>query len=67
MKRTFKDKVLDIICNQGFVEEGKFHDTGDVKYLHRMEMCETLREAIEALEDAEDCGNESKNKKGCNR
>ena len=64
MKRTFKDKALDIICNQGFVEEGKFHDTGDVKYLHRMEMCETLGEAIEALED---CGNESKNKKGCNR
>lgn len=50
MKRTFKEKVLDIIYNQGFVEEGKFHDTGDVKYLHRMEMCETLGEAIEAIE-----------------
>jgi len=54
MKRTFKDKVIDIIYNQSFVEEGKFHDTGDVKHLHRMEMCETLGEAIEALDNTED-------------
>lgn len=57
IKRTFRDKVLDIIYNQGFVEEGKFHDTGDVRYLHRMEMCEEIGEAIEALKEDEDGGN----------
>ena len=46
MKRTFKEKVIDLIANQGFVEEGKFHDTGDIKYIHRMEMCEEIGEAI---------------------
>lgn len=54
MKRTFKAKVLDIIYNRAFVEEGKFHDTGDIMYIHRMEMCDELGEAIEALIETED-------------
>ena len=54
MKRTFKAKVLDIIYNQAFIEEGKFHDTGNVMYIHRMEMCDELGEAIEALIETED-------------
>ena len=54
VKRTFKDKVLDIIYNQGFAEEGRFHDTGNVMYLHRMEMCDELGKAIEALIEPEE-------------
>lgn len=55
MKRTFKEKVLDIIYNQAFWEEGQFHETGQICHIHRMDMCEELGKAIEALkEDAED-------------
>lgn len=53
MKRTFEDKVLSIIYNQAFVEEGEFHGTGDMKHIHRMNMCEELGEAIEALIETE--------------
>lgn len=52
MANEYKNRCTKLI--EGFVEEGKFHDTGDVKYLHRMEMCETLGEAIEALDNTED-------------
>lgn len=58
MKRTFKEKVIDLIANQAFVEEGKFHDTGYIKYIHRMDMCDELGEAIEALIETEE-NNES--------
>lgn len=58
MKRTFKEKVLDIIYGTSFVEEGKFHDTGDAKHIYRMEMCEELGEAIEALKENEVKDNE---------
>lgn len=61
MKRTFKEKVMDIIYNQAFVEEGKFHDTGDIKYIHRMDMCEEIGEAIEAIQEDEDGRNFRKN------
>lgn len=56
MRRTFKEKVLDIIYNQAFVEEGKFHDTGDIRHIHGMDMCDKLGRAIEALEETEGKG-----------
>ena len=54
IKRTFKDKALDIIRTQMFYEEGKFHNTGDIRHIHRMEMCDELGEAIEALIEPEE-------------
>ena len=57
MKRTFKEKVLDIIYNQAFWEEGQFHETGQTYHIYRMDMCEELGRAIEALKEDEDGGN----------
>ena len=54
MKRTLETKMLDIIYNQAFLEEGKFYDTGDIRHIHRMEMCDELGGAIEALIETEE-------------
>lgn len=61
MKRTFKEKVLDIIYNQAFWEEGQFHETGQTYHIYRMDMCEELGRAIEALKEDEDGGNFGEN------
>lgn len=51
LERTFKDKVLDLIYNTGFVEEGKWRDGEGVRHFHRMEICGELIEKIEKMEE----------------
>ena len=60
LERTFKDKVLDLIYNTGFCEEGKWRDGEGTKHFHRMEMCGELIEKIEEMEEND--GSSSKNR-----
>lgn len=55
MKKTFKEKVIELIANQAHYEEGQYHETGQTYHICRMEMCEELGEAIEALKECEEC------------
>ena len=57
MKKTFKEKALELIANQGYYEEGQYHETGQTYHIYRMDMCEELGRAIEALKEDEDGGN----------
>ena len=53
LERTFQDKVLDLIYNTAFCEEGKWRDGEGMKHFHRMEMCGELAEEIKKIEDKE--------------
>ena len=60
IERTFKDKVLDLICNTGFVEEGKWRDGEGKKHFHRMEMCGELIEKIKEMEEKDGSSNKNR-------
>ena len=60
LERTFKDKVLDLIYNTAFCEEGKWRDGEGVKHFHRREMCRELIEKIEEMEEND--GNRTENR-----
>ena len=60
IKRTFKDKVLDLIFNTAFCEEGKWRDGEGMQHFHRMEMCGELIEKIEKMEEND--GNRTENR-----
>ena len=49
IKRTFKDKVLYLIYNTAFYEEGKWRDGEGTRHFHRMEMCAELGDKIKEL------------------
>ena len=53
-KKTFKDKVLDVVYYAGLCEEGKWRDGEGVRHLHRMEMCIELADKIEELSELVD-------------
>ena len=54
MKRTLETKMLDIIYNQAFLEEGKFYDTENIQFLHRMRMCQELAKAMKSVKEREE-------------
>ncbi len=60
IERTFKDKVLDLIYNTAFCEEGKWRDGKGNRHFHRMEMCGELIEKIEEMEEND--GNRTENR-----
>lgn len=58
INKTFKEKVVELIANQAHYEEERYLETGQTYHICRMEMCEELSEAIEALKENEVKDNE---------